>query len=80
MNQRHTDFNTLTVFCPQGPVSMELSPPPSGLEAEHETLFTADSLLFLHELISTFNEEVDEVGRLNIALFNECTEDLSESA
>ncbi|KAM8732891.1 malate synthase-like isoform 2-T2 [Acanthopagrus schlegelii] len=50
-----------------GPVSMELSPPPSGLEAEHETLFTADSLLFLHELISTFNEEVDEVLRLRVS-------------
>lgn len=52
---------------------MELSPPPSGLEAEHGTLFTTDSLLFLHKLISTFNEEVDEVGQLKIALFTECT-------
>lgn len=69
MNQRHVT----TVFCPQGPVSMELSPPPSGLEAEHGTLFTTDSLLFLHKLISTFNEEVDEVGQLKIALFTECT-------
>ncbi|KAG8003782.1 Malate synthase [Nibea albiflora] len=46
---------------------MELSPPPSGLAAEHETLFTADSLLFLQELISTFDEEVDEVLRLRIS-------------
>ncbi|XP_073342971.1 malate synthase-like isoform X2 [Pagrus major] len=69
MNQHHIDFNMLTVFffCPQGPVSMELSPPPSGLEAEYETLFTTDSLLFLHELISTFNEEVDEVLRLRMS-------------
>lgn len=51
---------------PQGPVGMELSPPPSGLEAEYETLFTTDSLQFLHELISTFDEEVDEVGQLKI--------------
>ncbi|XP_035860188.1 malate synthase-like isoform X2 [Sander lucioperca] len=50
-----------------GPVSMELSPPPSGLEAEYETLFTADSLLFLHELVSTFNEEVDQVLRLRVS-------------
>ncbi|XP_051277200.1 malate synthase-like [Dicentrarchus labrax] len=50
-----------------GPVSMELSPPPSGLEAEHETLFTTDSLLFLRELISTFDEEVDEVLRLRVS-------------
>uniref|UniRef100_A0A8P4K2I1 malate synthase n=1 Tax=Dicentrarchus labrax TaxID=13489 RepID=A0A8P4K2I1_DICLA len=46
---------------------MELSPPPSGLEAEHETLFTTDSLLFLRELISTFDEEVDEVLRLRVS-------------
>ncbi|KAA8589188.1 hypothetical protein FQN60_010533, partial [Etheostoma spectabile] len=50
-----------------GPVSMELSPPPTGLEAEYETLFTADSLLFLHELVSTFNEEVDQVLRLRVS-------------
>ncbi|XP_039669594.1 malate synthase-like isoform X2 [Perca fluviatilis] len=50
-----------------GPVSMELSPPPSGLEAEYERLFTAESLLFLHELVSTFNEEVDQVLRLRVS-------------
>lgn len=50
----------------QGPVGMELSPPPPGLESEYETLFTTDSLQFLHELISTFDEEVDEVGQLKI--------------
>ncbi|XP_041800164.1 malate synthase-like [Chelmon rostratus] len=43
---------------------MELSPPPSGLEAEYEELFTTNSLLFLHELISTFDDEVDEVLQL----------------
>ncbi|XP_049898939.1 malate synthase-like isoform X2 [Epinephelus moara] len=48
------------------PVSMELSPPPSGLEAEYKTLFTTDCLLFLHELISTFNEEVDQVLQLRV--------------
>ncbi|XP_071314745.1 malate synthase-like isoform X2 [Trachinotus anak] len=46
---------------------MEVSPPPSGLEAEYESLFTADSLLFLHELISTFAEEVDEVLWLRVS-------------
>lgn len=40
---------------------MEISPPPSGLEAEHEILFNTDALLFLHELISKFDEEVDKV-------------------
>ncbi len=46
---------------------MELSPPPPGLEAEYEALCTTDSLLFLHELISTFDEEVVEVGKLNLS-------------
>ncbi|XP_023265668.1 uncharacterized protein LOC111657632, partial [Seriola lalandi dorsalis] len=46
---------------------MEVSPPPSGLEAEYETLFTADSLLFLYELISTFDEEVDKVLWLRVS-------------
>ncbi|KAM7417038.1 hypothetical protein PAMA_016920 [Pampus argenteus] len=50
-----------------GSVSMELSPAPSGLEAEYETLFTTDSLQFLHELISTFDEEVDQVLRLRVS-------------
>ncbi|KAG7241914.1 hypothetical protein INR49_024661 [Caranx melampygus] len=40
---------------------MEVSPSPSGLEAEYETLFTADSLHFLHELVSTFDQEVNKV-------------------
>uniref|UniRef100_A0A3Q1BXM4 malate synthase n=1 Tax=Amphiprion ocellaris TaxID=80972 RepID=A0A3Q1BXM4_AMPOC len=55
----------MLVLCP---VSMELSPPPPGLEAEYATLFTPDSLHFLHELISTFNEEVDQVGELKRTL------------
>lgn len=42
---------------------MELCPSPLGLEKEYATLFTTDSLHFLHELISTFDEEVDEVGQ-----------------
>ncbi|KAG7473073.1 malate synthase, glyoxysomal-like isoform X2 [Solea senegalensis] len=50
-----------------GSVSIEVSPPPLGLEAEYETLFTPDSLLFLHELISTFDEEVDQVLCLRVS-------------
>ncbi|KAK2903751.1 malate synthase-like isoform X2 [Channa argus] len=46
---------------------MEVCPPPSGLEAEYETLFTRDALLFLYELISTFDEEVDQVLRLRVS-------------
>lgn len=46
---------------------MELSPPPSGLEAEYATLCTTDSLLFLHELISTFDEEVDKILQLRVS-------------
>ncbi|XP_033948228.1 malate synthase-like isoform X1 [Pseudochaenichthys georgianus] len=47
--------------------NMELSPPPSCLKAEYETIFTTDSLLFLHELISTFDEEVDQVLKLRVS-------------
>ncbi|XP_042348922.1 malate synthase-like isoform X2 [Plectropomus leopardus] len=50
-----------------GPVRMELSPPPSGLETEYKTLFTTECLLLLHELISTFDEEVDQVLRLRVS-------------
>ncbi|XP_037316798.1 malate synthase-like isoform X2 [Pungitius pungitius] len=46
---------------------MELSPPPPGLEAEYESLFSTGSLLFLQELISTFDEEVDQVLKLRIS-------------
>ncbi|KAM9741714.1 malate synthase-like isoform 1-T2 [Menidia menidia] len=46
---------------------MELSPPPSGLEAEYAALFTTDCLHFLHELISTFNEEVDQILQLRVS-------------
>ncbi|XP_060905042.1 malate synthase-like [Labrus mixtus] len=50
-----------------GPLSMELSPSPSGLEEEFKTVFTRESLLFLHELISMFDEEVDQVLRLRMS-------------
>lgn len=52
----------------KGPVAMELSPPPPGLTAEYEALFTSDSLLFLHELVSTFDEEVDQVAQLKLCI------------
>uniref|UniRef100_G3Q7Q4 malate synthase n=1 Tax=Gasterosteus aculeatus aculeatus TaxID=481459 RepID=G3Q7Q4_GASAC len=46
---------------------MELSPPPPGLEEEYKSLFSTRSLLFLQELISTFDEEVDQVLQLRIS-------------
>ncbi|XP_019218308.1 malate synthase-like [Oreochromis niloticus] len=46
---------------------MELCPSPLGLEKEYATLFTTDSLHFLHELISTFDEEVDEILQLRVS-------------
>lgn len=49
------------------PVGLELCPPPSGLEAEFETLFTSDCLYFLHQLIFTFDEEVDQILRLRVS-------------
>ncbi|XP_059202796.1 malate synthase-like [Centropristis striata] len=48
-------------------VSMELFPSPYGLQQEYETLFTSSSLDFLHQLISTFNEEVDQVLGLRVS-------------
>uniref|UniRef100_A0A669E0M2 malate synthase n=1 Tax=Oreochromis niloticus TaxID=8128 RepID=A0A669E0M2_ORENI len=44
-----------------------LCPSPLGLEKEYATLFTTDSLHFLHELISTFDEEVDEILQLRVS-------------
>ncbi|MEQ2293384.1 hypothetical protein AMECASPLE_032794, partial [Ameca splendens] len=46
---------------------MELSPPPSELEAEYATLFTTGSLHFLHELISTFDKEVEQILQLRVS-------------
>ncbi|XP_026185868.1 malate synthase-like isoform X1 [Mastacembelus armatus] len=50
-----------------GSVSMELSSSPPGLEAAYETLFTTDSLLFLHDLISTFDDEINEILWLRVS-------------
>ncbi|KAK1175483.1 malate synthase-like isoform X1 [Acipenser oxyrinchus oxyrinchus] len=43
--------------------AVELENAPQGLQHEHETLFTADSVCFLAELISTFDKQVDEILR-----------------
>ena len=43
------------------PVGVELSPSPQGLEEEYGTLFTPASLLFLHQLVTEFDNEVDQV-------------------
>uniref|UniRef100_A0A672GFX0 malate synthase n=1 Tax=Salarias fasciatus TaxID=181472 RepID=A0A672GFX0_SALFA len=49
-----------------GPPIMEVCPPPPGLEAEYSTLLTADCRHFLHELISTFDEEVDQILQFRV--------------
>ncbi|XP_064874698.1 malate synthase-like isoform X3 [Oncorhynchus nerka] len=49
------------------PITMELEPSPPGLEAEYRTIFTAGSLVFLQELVSAFDEEVDKILRLRIS-------------
>ncbi|XP_061757576.1 malate synthase-like isoform X2 [Nerophis ophidion] len=49
------------------PVGVEISPPPPGLEAAYETLFTTDCLNFLYELISTFDEAVDQILQLRVS-------------
>uniref|UniRef100_A0A672GEL0 malate synthase n=1 Tax=Salarias fasciatus TaxID=181472 RepID=A0A672GEL0_SALFA len=48
------------------PPIMEVCPPPPGLEAEYSALLTADCRHFLHELISTFDEEVDQVLQFRV--------------
>ncbi|KAJ8015632.1 hypothetical protein DPEC_G00028120 [Dallia pectoralis] len=48
-------------------MGMELVPSPPGLEAEYRTIFTANSLVFLQELVSTFDEEVDKILRQRIS-------------
>uniref|UniRef100_A0A8C6MH32 malate synthase n=3 Tax=Nothobranchius TaxID=28779 RepID=A0A8C6MH32_NOTFU len=49
------------------PIRMEVLPPPSGLEAQHAALFTTGSLNFLHELISTFDKDVDQILQLRMS-------------
>ncbi|KAM6953774.1 malate synthase-like [Aplochiton taeniatus] len=48
-------------------VGLELNPSPSGLESEYHTLFTIESLVFLQDLVSTFDDEVDKVLRLRVS-------------
>uniref|UniRef100_A0AAZ3P7R8 malate synthase n=1 Tax=Oncorhynchus tshawytscha TaxID=74940 RepID=A0AAZ3P7R8_ONCTS len=48
-------------------VLLKLKPSPPGLEAEYRTIFTAGSLVFLQELVSAFDEEVDKILRLRIS-------------
>ncbi|KAM6923497.1 uncharacterized protein FYW49_005955 [Xenentodon cancila] len=47
--------------------SWSCPPPPPGLEAEHATLFSTGALHFLHELISTFDDEVDQILELRVS-------------
>ncbi|XP_054648273.1 malate synthase-like isoform X2 [Dunckerocampus dactyliophorus] len=52
---------TTSAFSMSETVSVEICPPPAGLEAMYERLFTPDCLHFLYDLISTFDEAVDQV-------------------
>ena len=45
----------------QAQTDMDLAPSPPGLDLEYQTIFSTGSLVFLQELISTFDEEVDRV-------------------
>lgn len=51
----------------QAQPGLELAPSPPGLKTEYQTLFTSGSLVFLQELISTFDEEVDKILRIRIS-------------
>uniref|UniRef100_A0A3P9M067 malate synthase n=1 Tax=Oryzias latipes TaxID=8090 RepID=A0A3P9M067_ORYLA len=55
---------TTTIFSITVPETMELSPAPPGLHAEYAELFSTDCLYFLGELISTFDEDVDQILQL----------------
>nr|XP_015200428.1 PREDICTED: malate synthase, glyoxysomal-like isoform X1 [Lepisosteus oculatus]XP_015200429.1 PREDICTED: malate synthase, glyoxysomal-like isoform X1 [Lepisosteus oculatus]XP_015200430.1 PREDICTED: malate synthase, glyoxysomal-like isoform X1 [Lepisosteus oculatus] len=46
---------------------VELDPAPPGLQHEYVTLFNTESIQFLAELVSTFEEEVDRILKLRIA-------------
>ncbi|XP_046876415.1 malate synthase-like [Hypomesus transpacificus] len=46
---------------------MDLAPSPPGLDLEYQTIFSTGSLVFLQELISTFDEEVDRILKLRIS-------------
>lgn len=46
---------------------LELCPPPPDCETEFRTLFTTDCLHFLHQLISTFEEDVYQILRLRVS-------------
>ncbi|XP_028315224.1 malate synthase-like [Gouania willdenowi] len=65
---------------------MEVLAPPSGLEAEYAALFTTQSLHFLHELISTFGDQVDQIllrrasRKANLDLSGELPDFLKSSA
>ncbi|KAG5845304.1 hypothetical protein ANANG_G00137380 [Anguilla anguilla] len=46
---------------------VELEPPPKGLMEAYQTLFTTKSILFLTELTTTFQGEVDRILKLRIS-------------
>lgn len=51
----------LSLMC-QALRAVELELPPQELKEEFDILFNAQSLLFLAELVSTFEEEVEQVS------------------
>ncbi|KAJ8262393.1 hypothetical protein GJAV_G00165930 [Gymnothorax javanicus] len=46
---------------------VQLDPPPKGLEEAHQSLFTTASVLFLAELTTTFQDEVDRILKLRVS-------------
>ncbi|XP_062902712.1 malate synthase-like [Mobula hypostoma] len=45
---------------------VEIEPPPETLKVEFQTLLTSEAIQFLAELVSTFNEDVEEIFQLRI--------------
>jgi hypothetical protein len=42
-------------------LAVSVEPPPPGLEASYQTLFTSNALQFVAELVKTFDKRVDEL-------------------
>ncbi|XP_072898813.1 malate synthase-like [Hemitrygon akajei] len=45
---------------------VEIEPPPETLKVEFQTLLTSEAIQFLAELVSTFDEDVEEIFQLRI--------------
>ncbi|XP_059821168.1 malate synthase-like [Hypanus sabinus] len=57
-------MNMAATFSPL--TGVEIEPPPETLKVEFQTLLTSEAIQFLAELVSTFDEDVEEIFQLRI--------------